>query len=259
MNTADRIRMFRQLMGWTQEYAGALLGLKQRDYARIETVRRTASYENLIKDFAMLIGVRFAYLMYGTPPAIAKGWLYFELPPKKLRQAKGRIPPRAINDLRHAVDELFPQFLWEHFVQSYRLGELNHHLRYYTYQIAPHATLTIKAIGEFCERLDLISEKLSLSLDKFVTISDIGEISEDQNPDDAKVIAKLYSELGIKVWADFLKEFEQIRPKLESSREGVRQKALERLCIMILDLGVDPADVWRKLEEIRKSRDGKKD
>lgn len=255
MYIGDRVRMFRQLMGWTQEYAGALLGIKQRTYTRLETVRRTVAYQDRIKDFAMLVGVRSAYLLYGAPPAIAKGWLYYEVPPRNLRPEKGRIPPRAINDLRYTVDELLAQFLWEHSVKTYRVGKVHEELRYYTYQIAPEATLTIKASGEFVHRLDLLSEKLSLRLEKQVTINDIGEVSEGMNPDDAQTIVKLYSALGIKLWADFVEEFKDVKKELHSMQEEVKAKALRRLCLMILDLGVDPGDVWKELQRLRKSKE----
>ncbi|RLB37080.1 MAG: hypothetical protein DRH12_14840, partial [Deltaproteobacteria bacterium] len=247
MYIGDRIRMFRQLMGWTQQYAGALLGLKQRSYARLETARRTVAYQERIKDFAMLIGVRSAYLLYGAPPAIAKGWLYYELPPRNLRPEKARITPKALNDLRYTINELFPQFLWEHSVKTYSVGQVSEELRYYNYPIAPEATLTIKASREFIEQLDLVSEKVSLTLEKKVSINDIGEVSEGMNPDDAQTLVKLYSALGIKLWADFLEEFKDVQEKLHSRQDEVEAKALRRLCMMILDLGVDPADVWKEL------------
>ena len=202
----------------------------------------------------MLLGVRSAYILHGAPPAIDKGWLYYELPPKKLRSKKGHIPPRAINDLRYTVDELFAQFLWEHSVKTYRIGIVSQQLRYYAYQIAPDAILTIKASGEFVHRLDLLSERLSLTLEKQVTIKDIGDISEGQNPDDAKQIGKLYRDLGINLWANLLSDFDQIRKDLKSRLDKAKAQALKNLCMMILDLGVDPADVSKELERLRKSR-----
>jgi len=256
-----RLRLFRVFMGYNQKHLADFLGLTQRQYASLERATGVTGYRERLEHFSLIVGIRKDYLAYGRPPAIETGWLFYDIPPKAWDNWFHSIRGKAYSDLRPIIDNNFREFLIDHSVKQFAIGELPEGLRYYVFPIAPQASCVLRVVVDFWPNFDAITEKLNLELVEHAQMYDVdtpSNLTPGQNLDNIETLLQLHDRLGLtqltKTWRSLKKLTRDIKTADRIKDENLKRKRLRELCLKIMDLGVDPADVWEELKSIQKDR-----
>jgi len=258
------VKLFRLLMGWSQRYTADLVGVSQRQFAKIEALKMRVgpTYRKAIESLCMIAGVRSRYLVEGIAPAIKTGWLYYDVPPVRWEQMHAGAKTVMEYDLRKALQSSFVELMTEHSVREYRIGQLGEEARYYVYAITGEASLVLNVRRDYWEYLDEGAEELGLSLVENVEIPEAERgsfLTPGQDLKDLERVIEIHERLGIGVMAKFWRNIKEITKGVERADEKRKQEMLRKIIIEIMNLGVDPADVWKEWERVKREKEQTED
>jgi len=170
-----------------------------------------------------------------------------------------RIKGKILTDVSNAIHMFLGEVLYEHSTKGYRVGEMSSNDMYFVYQISPQATLVLRAHGRYIGDLEEVARKYNLTLEELVSIKDADNVDIVDGKKEIEKVIELHRRIGIPKLAVFYDQVKGISAEMKLADERAREQAMRRLCIALLDLGVDPADVFAELERLQKEREGGND